>query len=225
MEEGKSDRIQTVVSKTGLKVPLVNNIHIHSAYDPIKEAENLVKQSFSEFKNGDYVLVLGLGFGYHVIELIKEYERNHLKVSLFVIEPSEEMYELCIRNNPDILHYQVQILHGSHVKTFYENRDFVNFLIHRPSIFKLSSIFNLHQNFFKSLLGYKASTKMEDIQKIIEDEELKSYANEVNQQEDLLNYVSNLKNSNIEELTQFDLLLLSLNSISKFDNKSKLSNL
>lgn len=59
---------------------------LHSLYDPKKEACSLV-DGYSYGGEGQ-IVVLGLGFGYHVLELARRFP----KAELIIVEPSSEIY-------------------------------------------------------------------------------------------------------------------------------------
>ena len=48
--------------------------YLHSKYDPIKEAATLIKDFKSE--KDDIIVVLGIGLGYHLFELLKKFPNN-----------------------------------------------------------------------------------------------------------------------------------------------------
>lgn len=81
-----SDAVQVIVSKDGHPVPRVGNVNLHSTYRPKDEAVRAV----SDFtvKGGLQNVVYGLGFGYHVAELLNRYYSR----SITVIEPSLELF-------------------------------------------------------------------------------------------------------------------------------------
>lgn len=80
-ETDVSEDITIDISRDGLPVLKINKMHFHSPYNPIADAKNWVKKNTQGIDNQPVVL-LGLGFGYHVLELIKE-----CKAEIFVIEP------------------------------------------------------------------------------------------------------------------------------------------
>ncbi len=63
------------------------SIHVHSRYDPVKEAEDLVDGVFDETRN--YYIVFGLGLGYPLQELLKRTINTDI---IFFIEPSIELF-------------------------------------------------------------------------------------------------------------------------------------
>ncbi len=67
-----SENVKVIQSKSGHAIPQLNSISLHSSYRPVQEAEKLVAE-FSELPHKPTV-VMGLGFGYHVLELLRKVE-------------------------------------------------------------------------------------------------------------------------------------------------------
>jgi spore maturation protein CgeB len=53
-------------AKSGMPTALVNSRYIHSAYDPVREAERWAQQRIKDCQTGDTIVVLGVGLLYHV---------------------------------------------------------------------------------------------------------------------------------------------------------------
>lgn len=66
------------LSKEGLPVPKIGGINLHSQYYPLKEGEQLTREF--EYDDQSRTVVFGLGFGYHILPMLK-----HSEVT--VIEP------------------------------------------------------------------------------------------------------------------------------------------
>lgn len=79
----------------GLNLKFVKDgseVFVHSNYDPIKEAKRWIE---SIDKGADIFVVFGLGFGYHIEELIKELNGNQ---KVFIIEPNEFVFKIFMEN-------------------------------------------------------------------------------------------------------------------------------
>jgi len=125
-------------SKSGVKTLCAKDIEtnrevrIHSAYDPIKEAERAV-QSFSPGR-ASLVIVSGLGLGYHV-ELLK---KNFRDKKFLVFEFSNEVIALCKRHNPECLK-DIELVNSiGELNLFFDNINIahltgVSVYVHRPS--------------------------------------------------------------------------------------------
>ncbi|MEI8346869.1 MAG: hypothetical protein WCG27_05350, partial [Pseudomonadota bacterium] len=53
-------------SKTNHPIPVINGVHLHSVYNPIKEAETFISKQEKILKEKNHILFLGLGFGHHI---------------------------------------------------------------------------------------------------------------------------------------------------------------
>lgn len=56
---------------------------LHSAYDPVKEARQLVANHIANIQSKHRVIVYGIGCGYHVAELLKATEESNIKVEVW----------------------------------------------------------------------------------------------------------------------------------------------
>lgn len=162
-------------SRTEQKVPVVNGVHLHSIYNPFKEAENLINANLEALKNKNEILILGLGFGYHVnyaIEKLTEMHGNDFKV--VVIEPSSRVHEECLAldllNKKNVLVYS-----GFTANELYSDLDLIHFLLRKPAMIAHPASFNLYQLYFKNFLTFEAPTKIEEISKFTEVDEVKKY--------------------------------------------------
>ncbi len=68
---GQSADIIVSESKSGMPTLRVNNIYIHSSYDPVKEAAAWVKSYEQKICSADHIVVFGFGLGYHIVELFR----------------------------------------------------------------------------------------------------------------------------------------------------------
>ncbi|UTC68165.1 MULTISPECIES: motility associated factor glycosyltransferase family protein [unclassified Treponema] len=71
-----TDYLHTETSKTGLLLPVLKNgKHLHSKYDPLKEAERLFTG------NENFVLFCGLGAGIHIEYFLTHFKLKHCAVT------------------------------------------------------------------------------------------------------------------------------------------------
>lgn len=163
------------MSRTGQKIPVVDNVHLHSLYNPFKEAEGLVSGHLELLKNRHEVLILGLGFGYHVnaiAEKLQEIHGSHFKI--IVIEPNPVVYHDCL--NLELLNKEnVLVYPGLNVGELYRDVDLVHFLLKKPSIIAHPPSFNLYQNYFKDFLTFSAATSVKEVVSEIKIPEIKDY--------------------------------------------------
>ena len=81
------EHFKIISSKKGFPVLRIGNIHLHSPYNPIEEAKDWVHQYSSEIGEGKPIVLLGLGMGYNLIELLKQTESE-----VFIVEPGREIF-------------------------------------------------------------------------------------------------------------------------------------
>lgn len=82
--------LEIIPGKSGLPTLKMNQILVHSQYDPVKEANQWVKSV--EYKINDTIVVLGLGLGYHVQALL---DNTPESVNILIVEPVEEIGNIC----------------------------------------------------------------------------------------------------------------------------------
>ena len=79
--EVEQTTIRVIRSKDGYPIPQVGHISLHSNYYPLEEAS----RSIIEFKANENKspVVYGLGFGYHILEIIKFIDNYAIIISKF----------------------------------------------------------------------------------------------------------------------------------------------
>ena len=162
-------------SRTEQKVPVVNGVHLHSIYNPFKEAENLITSNLEVLKNKNEILILGLGFGYHVNHAIEQLSAFHgMNFKVIVIEPSLEVHQECL--NLDLLNKKnVLVYSGFTANELYSDLDLIHFLLRKPAIIAHPASFNLYQTYFKDFLTFEAPTTLGEITQFTETAQVKSY--------------------------------------------------
>lgn len=191
------------------KIPVVNGVHLHSSYDPGKEAATFIERHNDSLKTKNEVLVLGLGFAYHVNEIARILTENHgKKFKIVVIEPNNETYQDCIKEGL-LKSENVIVYTGSDAKDFYSHQDLTQFLLRGPAVIAHPSSFNLYQPFFKSFLSYEAPKAIGKMNIGITPPEIQEYL-ATHSQESTLDQASEVVfNKNIK-LKELDFLLLAL---------------
>lgn len=172
----KSYEIKT--AKTGEKIPVVNEVHLHSIYNPQKEAEAIASKHINGIKEKKNILVLGLGFGYHVTEIVKQakqFHNNNFKI--IVIEPNlkvtNDARELNLVDEDDVIIYA-----GEDVPSLYQDSELVDFLTSKPTVIAHPSSFSLYQEYFKQFLGHEAKSDRETTLGVIQEEGFYNYLRE-----------------------------------------------
>lgn len=159
-------------SKSGLEVPVVNDVHLHSSYDPLKEANTLVDKYRETLKNNNKVLIFGLGFGYHIEIIISVLKRYHKNYEVFVIEPVHKVFEGC-RRLKRINDNNVSIYAGHKIETLYSDVNLVNFLSLKPVIIGHPASMNLHSKYFKDFMSFEASEYIVNVSNTVESLDIK----------------------------------------------------
>ena len=206
------------ISKTGHEIPVVNNIHLHSIYDPFKEADEFIKKNYKFLKSKNNILFLGLGFGYHIdcaSKVLNNYHNGNY--SIVVVEPNQQIAQDCVTvrklNNENVKLYIKKT-----VESLYFDENLVSFLLKRPSIISHPPSFNLYKDYFKEFLTYKSPQNISWMKNISLDKDLRKFLNELNPQQDIDSYIKDelmqkriVKNEN-------EYLLLALYHLVKKDN-------
>jgi hypothetical protein len=143
-------------SRNGLTVPVINGVYLHSIYNPIKEAEAFVGSQKKNLTFKNSVLILGLGFGYHVEEAAKILNSVHKSYEIIILEPNERLVEDFIASRA-FEDKNIKIICKQKVKELFSDWNFVQFLMKKPCIIKHDASFILEKDFFTNFLGFQAS--------------------------------------------------------------------
>ena len=83
------------ISRSGSPVPVIKNnsgnIQLHSLYDPVKEGEKLYNSTRDE---SGFIIVFGLGGGYHILPYLNDPEIHHI----LIIETDKNIFRKIIEN-------------------------------------------------------------------------------------------------------------------------------
>ena len=162
-------------SRTNQKVPVVNGVHLHSIYNPFKEAETLINAQLENLKSKNELLILGLGFGYHInyaIEKMTEFHGSDFRI--IVIEPNIDVHKDCI--SYDLLNKKnVLVYSGFTSHELYSDLDLIHFLLRKPAMIAHPASFNLYQYYFKNFLTFQAPTTLDEISTYTQSYEVKQY--------------------------------------------------
>lgn len=201
------------VSRNNYKVPIVNDIHLHSIYNPIKESENFVSTFDELLRNKNNILVLGLGFGYHILQIEKNLKKYHGKnFKITVIEPCKNIVQDC-QTLKLINSKNINIYCAEEVDEIYKDSTLINFLVNRPGIIAHPPSFNLYKSYFTEILSYKASDQMKDICSLIKNSTLRDGLSIFNKNETLSDSIDKIETKKID--SELDFLLLAFKSISR----------
>lgn len=74
------ENVTVMSARSGAPVPQIQSVYLHSSYEPVQEAKK--EASRFQAKPGFQTVVHGLGFGYHVLQLLRDHSGE-----MIVIEP------------------------------------------------------------------------------------------------------------------------------------------
>lgn len=151
-------KLEISVSRTDLPIPIINGIHLHSIYNPIKEAEGFADAHKETLLSNSKILVLGLGFAYHIEAMIAWGEKNNKEFEFLVIEPNTQLAQAYLNNRPKL--NNVILKSYQDIASFFYDKEFIQFLMTRPSIIKHDTSFNLDRDFYTKLLTYHSPDKI-----------------------------------------------------------------
>ena len=167
MEDNKKDSIKYIESKSGHANITINEIYIHSNLDPLKEAQEIIERVE---KTNTRFLILGLGAGHLVNELLESLEDNPSEIR--VIEPYKSIINEYKKNYPE--QSKKVIFHNNdNLEKLYHSRPFIDFIINKPTIIKLETVYEIKKDYFKKLLTYRSSQITKSFKPFIDE----SYAN------------------------------------------------
>lgn len=142
-------------------------IRIHSAYDPIKEAQRIAY--LCNPKRASIIIVCGLGLGYHVQALKSKFPKH----TIIVIEKDKMLADRVKQEFPEVISLASIIHDEEQIATALESIDIRSFkgtalLVHRPS-------YSLHPEFYDTMtasLHKQISSRISDLLTRFEFEEL-----------------------------------------------------
>ncbi len=210
-------------SRTEQNVPVVNGVHLHSIYNPFKEAQSLVEKYADQLNAKNEVLILGLGFAYHVNEIINYMKQVHGdKFKIVVVEPNPQIYHDCL--NLELLNKKnVLVYSGYKASELYSDVDLIHFLLRKPAVVPHPPSFNLYQDYFKEVLTFEAPKKIGDILEFITSVELKKYLSELEDHENFDQFLFNDLPSRTY-LNDKDFLCMALSEMTKTAREVKEKN-
>jgi hypothetical protein len=199
-------------------IPVINGAHLHSSYDPSREAALFIERYTETLKTKNEVLVLGLGFGYHVNELSSMLTQIYGKnFSIVVIEPNNETYKDCVKEG--LLNSEnVTVYTGLDAKDFYIHEELIHFLLKKPAVIAHPASFNLYQSFFKSFLSYESPKNIGQMSKRVVAPELQTYLSKFSK-DATLDQVAEMAFNQNSKLKELDYLLLALRAMTSRSTK------
>ena len=170
----KIEAYEVKESKDGLKIPVVNGVHIHSQYNPRKEGEDLLKQHLHALEKKNNLLILGLGFGHHLFDIIKHLKSNNTSFNIAVIDPNRQVIDDCLKFYPELLK-DITVYCDPLINKLFYSKELIDFLLEKPVIIPHAPSFNLYREYFTEYLTYKCSQRIRDVIDTLEYKEAKDY--------------------------------------------------
>jgi hypothetical protein len=201
------EEIKISFAKNGLKVPSINDIYLHSTLDPNKEAHNFALQQIDRCHSPN-VLVLGLGFGYHITAIKNLLIEKFGTANIAVLEPNEALinnYRLSEQDQQFTI-YQYEV-----VEDAYFDERLINFLLLKPTIISHNNSFNLNKIFYTGFLSFRASEEYDNYSNCLSStikDRINQASSEAKNFDESINFI-NQKN----KLDSNDFYLLTLNAI------------
>jgi len=153
--------IEFRISKTGHLVPIVNQVFLHSIYDPIKESEVFVESNITEIENNPAHLILGLGFGYHAFKTLEKLKAVHgANAKVVVVEANQKLVDKFISYATDKnISVEFNIFTGE-VQKIYSSDTVLNFLLKRPQVLIHRASLQKDKEFYQKFLQFNANQSM-----------------------------------------------------------------
>lgn len=167
--------VETKKSKTEEIIPVVNEVHLHSAYNPENEARNFIIQKEQDLAENSNVLVFGLGFGYHISALLDEMKSRHDNFKIVVIEPMAQMIEAFHKEGFSLDTKHIKLFHFETIDEYYRCEELVQFMVNKPLVLPHPPSFKLCGDFFKMFMSHKSSKMIQDITPLIESRTISKY--------------------------------------------------
>ena len=147
-------------SKSKDMVPVINGKPLHSIHNPIREAEVFASNHLAQLHTKPNVLVLGLGFGYHVDEMAKILRLRHKEGRLVVVEPFKELVRLWGSYRPNKA--GAEVFTAASPLELYNHRELCRFLLLKPVVIIHQPSFELAKNYYQDFLRKRAATSISE---------------------------------------------------------------
>jgi hypothetical protein len=143
-------KLEFKISKCGEEVPVLNDKPIHSLYDSSDEISNFLSKNLNKIRSSKYMIILGLGNGNYINQLLNI---NH-KLNVLVIEPVKELVERYPQNN-----VQVKIISDWNPSTILRSEMLIYFVSHRAPILIHPGSYQSNKIFYEQFLTFRVSDR------------------------------------------------------------------
>lgn len=151
--------IKLHTTKTKDIVPTINDVPIHSLLNPVREAEVFATNFMSQLSTNPNILILGLGFGYHVEEIERLLRLKHKTYKISVIEGISELARSCQSYRG--LNKAVSVFTSTDPEDLFLNEEFCKFLLKKPTLVMHPVLYRLSENYYRKVLTRRASVDSE----------------------------------------------------------------
>jgi hypothetical protein len=134
-------------------VPCINGKALHSMINPFKEAEAFANNYLAQINRHPFALVLGLGFGYHLDELVKVMRISHESFSIIVVEAYPEIVRMIHSHRK--LPSEIKIFQHSDIQNLFDDYEFVKALTKKPTILLHPQSFEAAPEYYRQFLQYR----------------------------------------------------------------------
>jgi hypothetical protein len=202
------------MSKSNHPIPVIDSIHLHSIYSPLREADTFTKSNEKKIDENNKLIIFGLGFGYHISALEQRLKSHYDDYEIIVIEPNSDLVTLWKEYKPTTFSTRVRIVNYSNLKSFFEDRLLIDFMVSKPSIISHTPSFQLNEEFFRQFMGYSYPSSSRSSSHFVHNSDYKNYLDEKDHQttEELVKDINKKK-----RLGKWDFLTLAINQIRKQD--------
>ncbi len=153
-------RLSLTESKTKDLVPLVDGNPLHSLHNPRREAEVWANNHLAQIQRSPAVLVLGLGFGYHLEELAKILRLKHKNYRLHAVEALPEVARLwaSYRTNEAGIHVHT----SATAAALWEDEVLCRLLLEKPAVIIHRPSWETDTTFYRAFLAKRAPRALEE---------------------------------------------------------------
>jgi hypothetical protein len=150
--------LNLIESKSKDLVPQLGGRPLHSLHNPIREAEVFASNHLAHLSRSSSVLVLGLGFGYHIEEIIKILHLKHKTASVAVLEPRADLIRLWESYRAST--GNITVFNAKDVPQIYANKAFCEFLLQKPVVIIHPQSFEASPEFYRSFMSRRAAADL-----------------------------------------------------------------
>jgi hypothetical protein len=137
-------------------VPIVNDVPVHSLLNPVREAEVFATNFMSQLSTNPNVLILGLGFGYHVEEIERLLRLKHKAYKISVIEGISDLARSC--QSYRHLNPNITVFSNPAPEDLFFNEEFCEFLLNKPTLVMHPVLYKLSEAYYRKILSRRAAT-------------------------------------------------------------------